>query len=448
MPKRQKTPNPNQLELFDSWPGVVLEGISDSYQGDEIGPSAPVGDVTQCRVCNSNEASSLPEASVVQSFNEAASHFLRGSSGRLLDVTVGPATAKHISDWWSADSLAPGHIHTIGSPIGSTADLHLRCLNTPLEVNVASKELSSLSSAPKRYKPAKVPAERWARIEPFVSELVADASAAESVSYSELELYSVLSQHVAWCEVQAYELEPQQVLNRNVIETFINRLPKTHTDGTRSNYRSMLHKVAEAVLPPDQVPQSGPALKASSPSKPYSETEITALLVFSENQNTNLKRHGALTLLAAGLGAGLAAEDLRVVRGTDVRTVDGVTTVHVDGRRHREVVALERWSYQLQTLADAAGERWLFLPNRNSSRKKATSNFVKRLSGELGSLTFSTQRLRATWVCHHLTIGTPLPTLVSAAGVTTLHPFARYVGFIPDVDEETTQAWLTGKRSR
>lgn len=447
MPKR-RFPNPNQLELFSSRPGFVFESVPDSYQGDEIGPSASVGDIAQCRVCNANQTSGLTKTSVIKSFNEAASHFLRSSSGRLLDVTVGPAPTKHVAGWWSADSLTPGHIHTIGSQVGSSADLPGWCLYTPYEVNVASKELSSLSSAPKRYTPAKVSTERWARIEPFVTNLVIAAVATEEVSYAELELYSVLSQHVAWCEVQGYELKPEQVFNRNVIGTFINKLPKTYSDGTRSNYRSMLRKVAEAVLPPDQVVRSGPAIKASSPSRPYSETEITALLVFSENQNTNLERHGALTLLAAGLGAGLAAEDLRVIRGTDVRTADGVTTVHVDGRRHREVVALDRWSYQLQTLADAAGERWLFLPNRNSSRKKATSNFVKRLSGELGSLTFSTQRLRATWVCHHLTIGTPLPTLVNAAGVTTLHPFARYVGFIPDVDEETAQAWLTGERSR
>ena len=295
------------------------------------------------------------------------------------------------------------------------------------------------------YTPANIPSKRWVRIKSFVKKLVL---ASASTKYGANELASVISQHVAWCDVIAYELTPAVVLNRDVIEQFIAQGCAGLGDGTRSNYRSILFAVAEAVLPPTQILRRGKPIKGSAPSVPYTQTEITALLHSAQSQHTPYQRHGALTLLAAGLGAGLGAEDLLVVRGTDVTTTENTTRVSVEGRRPREVIVFTRWADRLQVLADAVEGGWLFLPNRQSTRYKATANFIKSLSTGGDTPTFSTQRLRATWVCHHLNIGTPLPNLVKAAGVTTLHPFARYLKFLAEVEASQAEPWFQGDRCR
>lgn len=447
MPRRSKQKsNPNQLELFELGPWVVTESSTEPDQRHEVGPSASVENVTERSVGDADELLDGPQTPTPDSDGKTASYFLRSSSGRLLDVTIRPFPSNHITRRRAADSLTAGHLHTIDESIRAVTENHVRCLYTAEDARSHEEELAELGRKIKSYAPVKVPAKQWARIKDFVGALALEAG--PKVSYEPDELLSVLSQHVAWCDVTAVPFETRYVFNRDVIAEFIDKGCAALSNGTKSNYRSLLFKTAEAVLPPDQILRKGQAIKGSSPSVPYSSDEITALLVYAENQTTNLKRHGALTLLSAGLGAGLAAEDLLVVRGADVVTTDGLTVVTVNGRRAREVIALKRWSERLQTLADAAGDRWLFLPNRNSSRRKATAKFIHNLSGYPGQATISTQRLRATWICHHLSIGTLLPTLVKAAGVTTLHPFARYLQFVPEVSDEVARLWLSGKAKR
>jgi hypothetical protein len=42
----------------------------------------------------------------------------------------------------------------------------------------------------------------------------------------------------------------------------------------------------------------------------------------------------------------------------------------------------------------------------------------------------TSQRLRATWIVHHLDAGVPVVTLMRAAGVESLESFTRYVRFV------------------
>lgn len=440
-------PRDNQLRLFSLTacvlgPETDAEPVRQAHEDHEVGPSGASEDVTDSRVIHPRELCDGAQTLAADGASEPRRYLLRGTGGRLIDVTLGPRPTYDVSNRRTTEPSSLCHSSNIGPGFHSSDSLLSWWTNPPRVVESRPETLRRKLST---YTPARIPSKQWIRIKTFVGELVL---ASAPTKYGAGELASVISQHVAWCDVIAYELTPKVILNRDVIEQFIAEGCVGLGDGTRSNYRSILFAVAEAVLPPTEVLRRGTPIKASAPSAPYTQTEITALLHSAQSQRTPRQRHGALTLLAAGLGAGLGAEDLLVVRGSDVVTTERTTRVRVQGRRPRKVIVLTHWADRLQVLADTVEGGWLFLPNRQSTRYKATANFIKSLSTGGDTPSFSTQRLRATWICHHLSAGTPLPNLVEAAGVTTLHPFARYLQFLPLIDTAESEPWFRGERGK
>lgn len=57
---------------------------------------------------------------------------------------------------------------------------------------------------------------------------------------------------------------------------------------------------------------------------------------------------------------------------------------------------------------------------------------------------FDVDRLRATWLLHHLAVGTPMRVLVEAAGTTTAATLMALVPYLPETDATTPTACWRG----
>ena len=291
-----------------------------------------------------------------------------------------------------------------------------------------------------------IPERYWTVVGTFVRAAVTDAQ--PKTPYSAGNLLSTVTRHVLWCwQTAGLELERRVIFDRLVVEESITKGWPTLSPSSRGNRRSELLRVAEALLGPEGSPARLAPLPPSDPVHPYSSAELAALRSWAAGQVTPRRRRDAATLLALGAGAGLATEDIDGLRAGMVTVDDEGVLLAVPGRRGRLVPVLAEWEAPLVEAASAvASDRPLFCEHRGQGTKNFVTNFVGKSSGV--GIKPQTQRLRATWIVHHLGARTPVVPFMAAAGVTSLESLTRYLGFVPGVDPGEARRALRGQLTR
>ncbi|NEN05313.1 hypothetical protein G3T36_05460 [Diaminobutyricibacter tongyongensis] len=136
-----------------------------------------------------------------------------------------------------------------------------------------------------------------------------------------------------------------------------------------------------------------------------------------------------MLLLALGLGAGLSAQEVAIIRAEDVTPTEGAVLVRVREGRVRTVPVLRRWEKTITRRAAALeATEHLLRPGRDGTGKNLISNFVARSAN--AAVHAQTQRMRSTWLVAQMSACTPLPELVEAAGVDSLEALTRYLRFV------------------
>ncbi len=288
-----------------------------------------------------------------------------------------------------------------------------------------------------------MPERYWSVIETFVRAVVTDAQPA--TPYTAGSLLSSTAHHVLWCwQTAGLDLSRRSVFDRWAIEEYITRGCPTLSPASRGNRRSQLLRVAEALLGPEGSPGRLAPLPPSDPVRPYSPPELAALRSWAAGQATPTRRRDAATLLALGAGAGLAVEDIAGLTAGMVGVDEVGVLIAVPGRRARLVPVLADWEGSLVEAArSVAPDRPLFGQRRTTGNKNCVSNFVGKSSG-VGPKP-SVQRLRATWIVHHLAVRTPVVPFMAAAGVQSLEALTRYLRFVPGVDPAEARQALRGQ---
>ena len=266
----------------------------------------------------------------------------------------------------------------------------------------------------------------WAAIADFT--LTSVANTVDALPYDTADLNSATTRLVAWCwETAGLPLDRHIVFNRDTIARFISVGCPELKAASRGNLRSQLLRMSEILAQP--APRRLKALPPSDPSAPYSADELVSLRSWASGQSTAGRRANAAVLLALGAGAGLSASEIGELRVADIQVDELGVLVNVTGSRARSVPVLTEWEGALSERAESMDPgKFAFRENHTIFYPNLVSNFVDR--GHPTRVRLTTQRLRATWIVHHLEAGTPVVALMEAAGVESLEAFTRYTQFI------------------
>ena len=279
------------------------------------------------------------------------------------------------------------------------------------------------------YTPRIIEPEVWDEIGAFVRD--AALTAAPQSAYSAHRLAAVLTSFVAWtCHLRGMPQDAAVVFRRSTIQRYIEHQRTTGalTEGTLRNYRAMLYRVQEVLVPNPALPPS-PALNKRSTVDPYSEAEVRLIRWWTTGQNTGLKIRKAMALSSLCLGAGLRAKEVIDLTAADIQVDDAGVLIHTAGR---EVPLLAEWEQTLlHVLQPLAPSDLVFGSPTRKSTRNALSDFVGNTSG---SIKPRSDRMRATWLVTQLRSRTDIRALMRAAGITKFENLISYIEFIPELD--------------
>jgi integrase len=268
-------------------------------------------------------------------------------------------------------------------------------------------------------------------------------TAVDATPYDRTELIRAVSALADWSRRNGTPLECESVFARDNIVGHINDGLIRFGQATRTNRRSQLLRVAEAVLEPALAPRALPALAGSDPTAPYTDEEADVLVEWARKEKRRKRGDDAMVLLALGFGAGLSAQEVMNVRAGDVESTEIALLIHVREGRARTVPVLRRWEKVIaKRTATVASADYLFKPGRAGSGKNLISNFVADSRGS--GVYAQTQRMRSTWLVTHMNARTPLPELIGAAGLDSLEALTRYLPFVARVESSYGHARLRG----
>lgn len=252
--------------------------------------------------------------------------------------------------------------------------------------------------------------------------------------YDRTELLRAVLGLVEWSSDRGIAIDRPTVFARDNIVTHVDAGLSEFGQATRTNRRSQLLRVAEALLEPALAPRALPSLAPSDPTIPYSEDEQAALLEWARKRKRTKGCDDAIMLLALGFGAGLSAQEVMNVRAGDITDAGDAVLVRVTEGRVRVLPVLRKWETALVRRAGALGpSEHLFKPGRTGAGKNLISNFVA--SAKADGVHAQTQRMRSTWLVQQMAACVPLPVLVEAAGVDSLEALTRYLSFVPQRNE-------------
>lgn len=289
------------------------------------------------------------------------------------------------------------------------------------------------------YVPRDITASVWTKtLRPFV---IPALRASKPVGLAEMERNArVLTLIAAWCVKQGIPLDIEPVLDPDTVERFCSAgLKKTPS---RGSYRATLRKLGRELTkkaPWEPRPEPMPARKVAPP---YTAAQMRSLLLDARRQSTPSRRRAAIALALLGAGAGLDGRWARTVRGTDVHKADGVVLVRVGAPRPREVPVLKEYESELLALASEAGDEYLV--GGHTTHRNRTNEIVARFEDGHNHPKLEPKRLRSTWIVTHLTLGTRLPELLTAAGTSRIETFDALLKYVAALNSAERIRMLRG----
>ncbi|MFT2018777.1 hypothetical protein ACMA1D_23480 [Streptomyces sp. 796.1] len=150
--------------------------------------------------------------------------------------------------------------------------------------------------------------------------------------------------------------------------------------------------------------------------------------------------------MALGAGCGLTRREVLAVRGTGVTVLPSEAVVVAVPDSDRLVVCRAMWEEDLAARARAAGDGYLFLPQRQvAAPKNGISNWIKRTTrNALGLPGLQLARLRSTWIMELLRQRVPEDVIARAAGMQSTAALAPYRASVPPLTPAATARVLRG----
>jgi len=285
----------------------------------------------------------------------------------------------------------------------------------------------------------RMPSEYWAKIQPFVERVV--RSSAPHTTYSEKQLYPIAARLTLWAwQTASLPLEVEVVFSPPVIDRFTAQGLPQYTKAGRNTMRSRLRRMADALLGGEREPDRKRPMGNSDAVRPYSAREQAALYSWANGQPDGERYSSAMTLLALGLGAGLTGSEIARLKVGDILVDEEGVVVHVGGTRPREVPVRREWEGVLvERVTGRDAGSWAFREGRKGENRNLVTDFAARSHGEVE---LQSRRMRATWIAHHLNVGTPIVPLMRAAGFSSLESLDKFVFAVREYGDLEVRGFL------
>jgi hypothetical protein len=251
-----------------------------------------------------------------------------------------------------------------------------------------------------------------------------------------------LTHLTVWCLTQGMPLTWDLVLDPDTVERFICvGIPNWRSRGT---YRALLRRLGPVLTTKAPWEPRPEAVTRRHVAAPYSPDELELLWRDAQHQGTSARQRAGQALIALGAGAGLDGRWCTRVAASDVIRRDCIVFVRVGEPSPRQVPMLARWEGIVCDLAASAGNE--FLVGGHSLTKNRASNLAMKFKVGHGHPSLSAARLRSTWLVHHLMVGTRLPELMRAAGLTGVTVLSDLLSDVPVLEAEQAATMLRSER--
>ncbi|MFI7143092.1 hypothetical protein ACIBQ5_37000 [Streptomyces massasporeus] len=295
-----------------------------------------------------------------------------------------------------------------------------------------------------QYRPA-LPSPVWERVGADCRRAVAQAKPATPKQARDW--LGALAHAAAYADASGRPTKAEHLLTQEAIEWYLATGCLHLGDASRSNRRCRLNNLRHALLGPDLVTGEPAAYSGSDSSRPYSRSEQAQLYASARAQPTEELRYGLLTLLSLGFGCALDSAEVIPLRTHDVREAsNGAVAVAVRGTRARVVLCRTAWADVLTEAAEWAGRpgqaRYLIRPSSHARGTNTVTNFLARAKEPPGTPRLVMGRTRATWLVDAVEARMHLPTLMAAAGLTTLRSIDRILPHVRNLTPQQAAAAL------
>lgn len=295
-----------------------------------------------------------------------------------------------------------------------------------------------------RYRP-KLPAPVWERIGPDCRRAVTRAK--PSSPKQARDWLGALAHAAAHADGCGRPTKAELLVTREAVEWYLATGCLHVGEASRGNRRCRLSALRHALLGPDLITGVPAAYAGSDVSRPYTQAEQAQLYACARAQPTAELRHGFLTLLALGFGCALDSPEVIPARVHDVRqAAKGAVAVAVRGRRARLMLCRRSWAPVLVEAAAGSAmpsaARYLFRPNSHTRGANTVTHFLARAKFSPGTPPLVMGRARATWLVDAIEARMHLPTLMAAAGLTTLRSIDRILPYIRNLPADDAAAAL------
>lgn len=295
-----------------------------------------------------------------------------------------------------------------------------------------------------RYRP-RLPRPVWERIGPDCRRAVTRAK--PSGPKQARDWLGALAHAAAYADACGRPTAAEKLLTPEAIEWFLATGCGHLSEASRGNRRGRLNHLRRTLLGPDLLTGQPAAYSGSDSSRPYSKAEQSRLYSSARFQPTAELRFGCLTLLALGFGCALDSPEIIPLCTHDVRTApNGAVAVSVRGQRARIVLCRASWASVLTEAAAWASvpgqARYLFRPSSYARGTNTVTNFLARAKTSPGTPPLVQGRARATWLVDAVEARMHLPTLMAAAGLSTLRSIDRIMPYVRNLTTEQAAAAL------
>ncbi|MDT0213941.1 tyrosine-type recombinase/integrase [Rothia sp. ARF10] len=253
---------------------------------------------------------------------------------------------------------------------------------------------------------------------------------------------------VRWAILNAEPITRENLLSTRTRNRFLNLGVNDLTETSRRNYRCRLDIIATALSGTPVVPATTKTLIHAEPVEPLSDQEVATLWIWANGLRPEKRRQRVIGSMVLSIGCGLRSSELVRVRVSDVHADAHGVHVSVIGKDGmRSVTCARAWEDRLLDLIDGQASEWLL-----TSPWRMTPATARGLQSALAQaqrtteapVRFSPRSLRNTWLVLRLAEGTPIPTLLEAAGVEAIEALKPFLQFIVAPSESCRAESLRG----